>query len=115
MLRGLDVLGASDGPALVIQLRNLGEVVRKKGGAIGAAAYAAAPQAIAVKAYEEMKKKLTEGFAQQGVDADVRVVYSAPSGGASPRRDLLTGAVLGVGVVGVGYGIFRVVRKLFFR
>lgn len=87
------------GPAIVIRIKNVDELIEKRGGKSGGFVYKLAPQTLTNKVYSEMQKKLTDGFLKEGVDADVSVLSSAPAGKRS-MPDILTGAA--VGALGVG-------------
>lgn len=109
-LDGTDILGEY----LVIRVKNVPELVKKQGGAAGALAYAAAPQTITAKVYDEMRSKLAEGLDQQGVDADISVV-SLPPTGPAPKGELLTGIAIGAGTVGIGALVWHGVKQFLLR
>lgn len=100
-------------PALVIRIKNVADVVKRQGGATGAAAYAAIPNVVTEKVYSTVQEQLSTKFKEQGVDADVQVTSAPPMGKApSGKRDFLTGAVVGAGAVVGGYYLYtRVVAK----
>lgn len=101
--------GPSD-PAIVIRIKNVGSLIESQGGKTGKAVFLLAPQVLTNKVYDEMRKKLLEGFAAQGVDADVQVT-TPPAQGKWSMPDIATGAVTGAAVVGIG----AVLVKLLFR
>jgi hypothetical protein len=107
-LIGADVLGASD-QYVAIRLKDVGGLVRQQGGRSGGLAYSLAPQTITHVAYEKMKNKLAEGFAQQGVIADVSVETS-PSSPVAPT-EFFRGAIIGAAGVGAGWVLWKYVIK----
>ena len=107
-----EILGATAMPALLVQVRNIPELVARQGGAPGAAVQALAPRTIANKVYTEMQKRMTSEFAKQGVDVDVRVVASAQDFGPPPRGEFLTGAAVGASAVGFAWVVKALVSYL---
>ncbi len=116
-LIGVDVLGAlsstplsPQGAAVVVRLKDVGAVVRDKGGAAGGLAYSIAPQSIQAKVYQEIRQKLADGLQKEGVDADVQVVVDPPVG-PRPRGELLLGAALGAGAIALGLLARSMIRR----
>ena len=103
------VLGAGGEPYVAVRLQNVGDLVQQQGGATGKLAYSIAPKTITATAYDALRKKLIEGFAQQGVSADV-TVQTTPGGGP-PQTDLLRGIVIGAVGVGVGWAAWKYVLR----
>ena len=92
-------------------VRNVADLVSKQGGAAGGIAMSLAPQTISNKVYEEMRKKIAEGFSKEGVVADVKVVSNRPAGGG-PSQDLWVGLGVGAGVVGfIGLVKYLITRR----
>lgn len=112
-LVGSDVLGA-DEQYIVIRVKNVEELVRKKGGTTGGIAFGLVPQTVTNQVYSEMAKKLSAGFRGEGVDADVSVVGNPPAG-PNGKTDFWGGALLGAGAVGAGWLAWRLVRALLRR
>lgn len=107
-----DVLGAanSQGPFVTIHVKNLPEVVKKKGGSTGAAALSLVPQTVENAAYADIAAKIGAGMKQEGVDADIQVVSSKPAFGGSPK-DLAVGAVVGASAFGLVFGLVKLFKK----
>ncbi len=95
---------------LTIKVRNVGELVAKEGGKVGALAYGLTPQTISNMVYGKMQSELKAKLQEQGVKADVDVTYTPPSGGKSPK-DLLVGVGIGVGVVGIAWLLKSLIRR----
>ena len=108
-LVGTDVLGA-EGQYITIKVNNIAELVRREGGLSGGLAYGLAPQTLTNKVYSEMIKKMISGFKDQGVNADVSL--STTPGTPRSVPDIAVGALVGAGAVGIGYGLFRLLRHL---
>ena len=114
---GTDLLGAiiplaqagGPQPALVIRVKNAEQLVRAKGGAAGALAFDIAPQATTSKIYSEMRNEMIRKFKEQGVDADVQIVTSPPSG-PPPKKEFVSGMAAGAGAVGVGWLLWKLIR-----
>jgi hypothetical protein len=70
------------------------------------------PQTITNKIYSEMQKEMLVKFKEKGVDADVQITTSPPSG-PPPKKDFLTGAAVGVGATGALYGLWKLIRMAF--
>lgn len=101
---GAYAIGAAAEPesrVLQIRLRNVGDLVQKKGGAAGGLAYKLTPQTITDKVLGEMRAQFAQKLAEEGVDADVQVVAPAGFKPAASRRDFLTGGAVGTAV---GFG-----------
>ena len=99
-LVGTDVLGAGE-QYLVIRVRNLEELVRKRGGFAGGLAVQLAPKTIENKVYSEMAREMVQKFREQGVDAEVSIT-SAPPTEAAARADFIKGAFVGAGLLAFG-------------
>lgn len=97
-------------PALVIRVKNTADVVKAQGGGAGAIAFSLAPATITAQVYSTMQAQLKTKLKEQGVDADVTVTTTPPTGPA-PKGDLLTGVVLGAGVVGLGFLLKKLIVK----
>lgn len=113
-LLGSDILGA---PTLTVRLRDPRAVVEAKGGSPGwVAAKVApyAPQAFERLVYDQMAGIVKGEAAKQGIALDTAVVDPAPTGKLS-WPDVGTGAVLGVGGVGLVYGAVKLVKYLIRR
>ncbi len=109
------VVGARAGdPAdqyVVIRVKNMGDVVRREGGALGNFAYEMTPQTIANIAYGKMRDEFKKSLADKGVDADVTLAATPPIGKPA-KGELLTGVLVGAGTVGIGWGLWHIVRSL---
>jgi hypothetical protein len=119
-LHGTDVLGAgmiplaqtnTPQPALVIQVKNAGELVSKQGGKPGAFAFDAVPATLTNLIYGTMRSEFEKKLKEQGVDADVRVVAAAPTGPA-PRSDFFPGVIVGAALTGIACGAWKLFRGL---
>ncbi|MDO8681563.1 MAG: hypothetical protein Q7R30_23865 [Acidobacteriota bacterium] len=96
---------------IVFTVKNLPEVVAKEGGSAGAVAFKAVPQTIENMAYGKIRDELKTEFGKKGVNIDVQTTYVKPVGGRPPN-DLLVGATMGAASVGVGYGLWKLVKYL---
>lgn len=109
---GADVLGAGD-QYVAVRIKDVSSLVRAQGGRAGGLAYSIAPQTITHKVYDTLKDKLIEGFAQQGVSAEV-TVETSPSAPAQ-STELVKGIVIGVAGAGAGWALWHyALRRLFF-
>ena len=111
---GATVPQQGGGPFITIHVKDVPAVVKAKGGAIGGLIAGLVPSTIEAKVYGDISKRLVEDFAKQGVDIETKVVSAAPFGGPF-KRDFLIGSAVGVGAVGVGFGLFRLVKHFFFK
>ena len=112
-MKGADVLGAGD-QYVAVRIKDVGSLVRSQGGRAGGLAYSIAPQTITHKVYDTLKDKLLEGFAQQGVTADV-TVETSPSAPAQ-STELVKGMVIGAVGVGAGWALWHyALRRLFVK
>lgn len=93
---------------VVLHLKDVAKVVREQGGATGGLAFEVAPQTISTAAYNRIAKELEAALKDKGIAADV-AVRQLPPGGEPPRRDFMTGALVGAGAVGVGWALWRYV------
>lgn len=104
------VIGAGETePAVVIRIRNAVDVIKEKGGSLAAFAASLAPETIKSRMYSQIKDQLVQKFKDQGVDADVQVV--APPNGPAFHGELLTGALIGGGLVGLSWVLSRYVGR----
>lgn len=115
-LHGVDVLGAKDASVaatgdkgILIQVKNVPEVVKAQGGAAGGVAYSLAPASITGKVYDTMKDQLTTKLKEQGVDADVKVVV--PTGfqeaGSNPIWKPVALGLSGIGVLALSWKLIK--------
>ncbi len=111
-LHGLDeVLGAAafaGEPAIVIRVKDLGSLIKSQS-PTGGVLYGLTPSTMAGIVYGQMRDKLAAGLKDQGVNADVTIATSPPSG-PPPKGDLLFGMSLGAGAVGVGWGLWHLIK-----
>ncbi len=106
------IVGVATGqPAIVIRVRDVGAVLKSKSAA-GSFLYDFAPATLSNITLSEMAKKIGAGLKAEGVDADVQVATSPPSGPA-PKSDFRTGVAVGVASVGVGWGLWKLIGLLF--
>ena len=123
-IHGVDILGgeyvgaviplaqaSGPQPALVIRVKNAGELVKKQGGATGSLVFDAVPGAITNVIYGKMRDEFAKKLKEQGVDADVTVSTSPPNGPA-PRSDFLPGMAVGAVTVGIGVGLWKLLRGI---
>jgi hypothetical protein len=112
---GATVPEAGGGPFITIHVKDIPAVVKGKAGAIGGLMAGLVPTTITAKVYSEMASQLKKKFKEQeNIDIDVAVVTTMPFGGPF-KRDFLVGAGVGAGMVGVSYGLFRIVKHFFFK
>lgn len=103
-----------NGPFITIHVKDVPALVKAKGGSIGGLVAGLLPQTIEAKVYGDMASQFKEKLKEQGVDADVAVVTAAPFGGPF-KRDFLIGGAVGVGMVGVGFGLFKLIKHFIGR
>ena len=101
--------GPMSSRALLIKVKDVAGLVRAQGGATGAVAFALTPDTIENTVYEKMKDELSKGLKEKNVSADVTVVQ--PAGFQPAVSAYLRGAVLGAGVIGIGWGLFKLFGK----
>ena len=111
---GATVPEAGGGPYVTIHFKDIPAVVKGKAGAIGGLMAGLVPKTIEAKVYAETAKKIFDQMKEQGADADVRVVTTAPFGGPF-KQDFLIGGAVGVGMVGVGFGLFKLIKHFIGR
>ena len=119
-LHGTDVLGAGmiplaqaggPQPALVIRVKNAGQLVAKEGGKPGELAFDALPGTITNFMYAKMRDEFAAKLKEQGVNADVQVTTSPPNG-PPPRSEFLPGVAVGAGVTAIAFGLWKIFRGL---
>lgn len=102
------ILGAAVGePAIVIRLKDVGGLVKSKSAA-GGLLYNLTPGTMSTIVYGQMRDKLAGGLKDEGVDADVQITTSPPSG-PPPKSEFGRGAALGVVAAAGGWALFRYV------
>jgi len=111
---GATVPEAGGGPYVTIHVKDIPALVKAKGGSIGGLVAGLVPKTIEAKVYGDMASQFLTKLKEQGVDADVRVVTTTPFGGPF-KQDFLIGAGVGVGMVGVGFGIFKLVKHFLIK
>jgi len=111
---GATVPDAGGGPFVTIHFKDIPALAKAKGGSIGGFAAGLLPNTITAKVYEETAKKIIAQMKEQGADADVAIVSTRPFGGPF-KPDFAVGAIVGAGMVGVSYGLFRLVKHFFFK
>ena len=99
-------------PALVIRVKNAGELAAKQGGATGGLAFDAVPGTITNVIYGKMRDEFSKKLKDQGVDADV-TVSSTPPTGPKPKTEFLPGVLVGAGATAVGFALWKLLRGLF--
>lgn len=113
-VHGTDVVGAVPlaDQAIVIKVLNLPALIAQRGGAVGKLANQLAPQMIADRVYDEMRKKIAAGFSGEGVEADVRVVAAPLAEGLRPPSDFAPGVAAGAVAVTALVGGYHLIRAL---
>lgn len=113
---GIDIIGAAAPPrAILIRVRNAGDVARKQG-ALASLATALVPATVEARVYEEMAARLDGDLKANGIDAEVSVIADASrpsSPGAGDGGAFLRGAAVGVGGAGVVWLAWRFVFRRF--
>ena len=110
-----DVIGGamSANRSILIKVRNVPELVRKQGGALGGLAAGLVPETINATVYDKMAAELLKGLTEKGVDADVKVVE--PTGfqaaGGSPIWKPLAMGLGGAGLLMLGWKIVGLFGK----
>lgn len=103
---------AAAGPAIVIRVNDVGGLIKSQSAA-GGVLFSITPETMSNLVYSQMKDKLAAGLAEQGVNADVQIVASPPSGPA-PKSEFLRGAAIGAGAIGACWALWSfVLRGLF--
>jgi len=111
---GATVPETGGGPFLTIHVKDIPALVKAKGGSIGGLVAGLVPKTIEAKVYGDMAAQFRTKLQEQGVDADVAVVSTRPFGGPF-KRDFLVGAGVGVGAVGVVYGLVKLIKHFIGR
>ncbi len=115
-LQGVDeVLGAAvagSGRGVLITVRDVPALIRAQGGNAGAFIDRYLPDTLETTVYSKMAAEIASGMKDKSVDADVRLV--APVGYKPAQTpDFFWGVTVGVGGVGVGWLLWKLVRGLF--
>lgn len=84
--------------ALVVRVKNVGDAVKSQGGATGALAFSITPETISNVVYSKIRDELISGFRDKGIDVDVQLTSTPPTGPA-PKNEFLRGAALGAGTI----------------
>lgn len=92
-------------PAILIIVNDIPNLVKAKGGAMGAFVDKFAPKMVESKLYTQMSQQISDGMVKQGVNASVQIV-NWPQPGATPfvpdntmrNVGLLAGAFAAVGL-----------------
>jgi hypothetical protein len=109
------VLGAAvaSTQALVIQFKDPTAVLKTKlPSALAEGAVSLAPKAMESLVYSGGRDEIDKQMKAKGIDADVRVVETSPTG-SSPTAAFLPGVAVGAVGVGLAFGLWKVVRGLF--
>jgi len=108
--RGLDAIGQLTNRAILIRVKNAGELARSQG-ALASLVQSIAPATIEGKVYDEMVKKLSASLKENNVDADIRVVE--PTGfQTADGKHIATDIVLGAAAIGGIIAVIAFGRKL---
>ena len=107
---GLDALGADTNRAILIRVKNAGELARSQGG-VASLAQSLAPATIEGKVYDTLRDKLFKSLQEQHVDAEVTGVE--PKGfvqadGKHSWTDVGVGLLAAGGAVGLLAILWRV-------
>ena len=108
------VVGAAGDQYVVIKVKNVGDLVKKQGGALGNAAFGLLPQMITNTVYTKMRDEFSKKLGEQGVDAEVSVTASPP-GGAVPAGEGIKFGLIAVGTVGAGWGLWHFLLRPLLR
>jgi hypothetical protein len=113
-LIGSEMIGAaapdSGGPYVTIHVNNVNDLVASQAGSLGTLASSLLPQTIQAKVYNTIAQQIQDGFKQNGVQADVKVVAgNVPSNDLG--SDLVPGILIGAGLVGACYGIVKLIHR----
>jgi hypothetical protein len=108
-LVGVDVLGGGGEQYLLLRIKNIADLVKKRGGFAGGIAIQLAPQTIEKKVYDEISKEMIEKFRQQGVDVETSIT-SAP-GSEARGHNFLKGMAVGAGAIVLLRLLVRLVLK----
>lgn len=105
----MSVASDTAGQALLIQVKNVPDLVKSQGGAAGTMAYSLAPGTITGKVYSTMQGELKTKLKEQGVDADVSIVSPAgykPQAGGFPWKPVAIGSIA-VSALTIGWLVLR--------
>lgn len=107
--------GATGDQYIVIKVKNVGDLVKKQGGALGNLAFSLVPTTISNTVYSKMRDEFSTKLKEQGVDADVSVT-ATPPGGSVPAGEGIKLGLIAAGTIGVGWGAWHfLLRPLFGR
>ncbi len=96
---------------LVLHVDNpQGLVEKAKGSGIAWAGMTLAPDFIVQQIYDQISSELKKQFKEKGSDVTVEIVETPPKG-SKLSSDLFTGTVLGVLLVGLGYGAVKLASR----
>lgn len=108
-IAGLDVLGADTSKAILIKVKNAGQLAASQG-ALASIAAQLLPATIESKVYSTMRDKLADSLAKEHVDADVTIVEPTawkPAGSSHIALD--------IGIAAAGVGVLAILWQLFAR
>jgi hypothetical protein len=113
---GATVPEAGGGPFVTIHFKqeDIPAIVKAQAGSIGGLMAGLLPNTITAKVYEGTAKQIADGMKAKNINADVRVVSTRPFGGPF-KQDFLIGAGVGVGAVGVVYGLVKLIKHFIGR
>jgi len=88
-----------------------GLVAHEKGSGIAYAAMSLVPEYVENQIYSTIKDELKKQFKEKGSDVDVTITQSPPKG-EKPTSDLKGGIVFGMLLTALGYGGYRLIRRM---
>lgn len=108
-----DVLGADDS-VVVIKIKDAVNLAKSQGGVASLAAMFV-PSTVGSEVYRKVASELSSALKAKNVNAEVSVLNAPPVGVPASKRMFVEGAAVGVGALGAGYGIFRLIKFLLRR
>lgn len=109
--KAVDIIGTSADRAIIIRVKNMRDVVKREGGALGDLAQTVLPDFTSEQFYSKLRSELSGKFKEKGVDAQVDVVLArdAPTTPAQTglAREFAVGIGIGLAIEALGLWLWR--------
>jgi hypothetical protein len=100
---------APQGRGILINVTNMGALIKSQGGGMGVAAAAILPATIENKVYGDMAKQIQEAFRSKGIDQYMQVSQVASSNYKPPFSRRWGDMAIGAGVAGVAVLTYKLI------